>query len=142
MKPHKNNGWVPRKLNELGFVARGKSRHRPRNAPELYGGPYPFFQTGDIKAADLYLRNFQQTYSEAGLARVNCGNLERSASRLRRILPRQRSSESLVASRTAWSGLSQTRMNRMSVLSNTTSTHQAEDAESVERHNPGQPQRR
>jgi len=60
--------WRPRKLNELGFVGRGKSRHRPRNEPSLYGGPYPFFQTGDIKAADLYLRKFEQTYSEAGLA--------------------------------------------------------------------------
>jgi type I restriction enzyme S subunit len=66
---HKHNGkWRPRKLNELGFVGRGKSRHRPRNAPELYGGPYPFFQTGDIKAADLYLRRYEQTYSELGLA--------------------------------------------------------------------------
>ena len=68
MKPDNMNGWVPRKLNELGFVGRGKSRHRPRNAPELYGGPYPFFQTGDIKAADLYLRQYGQTYSEIGLA--------------------------------------------------------------------------
>lgn len=60
--------WRARKLDELGFVGRGRSRHRPRNAPELYGGPYPFFQTGDIKAADLYLRHAEQSYSEAGLA--------------------------------------------------------------------------
>lgn len=60
--------WRPRKLDELGFVGRGKSRHRPRNAPELYGGPYPFFQTGDIKAADLYLTRYEQTYSDVGLA--------------------------------------------------------------------------
>lgn len=60
--------WEPRKLDSLGFVGRGKSKHRPRNAPFLYDGPYPFVQTGDIKAADLYLNEYSQTYSEAGLA--------------------------------------------------------------------------
>jgi type I restriction enzyme, S subunit len=60
--------WVPMKLNELGSVGRGKSRHRPRNAAHLYGGPYPFFQTGDIKAANFYLTDYSQTYSEDGLA--------------------------------------------------------------------------
>jgi len=62
------SGWSYTKLNELGFVGRGRSRHRPRNAPFLYGGPYPFFQTGDVKAADLYLSNYNQTYNEKGLA--------------------------------------------------------------------------
>lgn len=61
-------GWQPKKLDELGIVARGRSRHRPRNAAFLYGGPYPFFQTGDIKAANFYLTECHQTYSEAGLA--------------------------------------------------------------------------
>lgn len=60
--------WKPAKLNELGFVGRGKSRHRPRNATFLYDGPYPFFQTGDIKAANFYLTEYSQTYSEVGLA--------------------------------------------------------------------------
>lgn len=60
--------WKPYKLDELGFVGRGKSRHRPRNAEFLYGGKYPFFQTGDIKAANFYLTEYTQTYSEAGLA--------------------------------------------------------------------------
>ena len=60
--------WRPMKLDELGKVGRGKSRHRPRNAALLYGGPYPFFQTGDIKAADFYLTEHSQTYSEAGLS--------------------------------------------------------------------------
>jgi type I restriction enzyme S subunit len=62
---------APRKvtrLDDLGFVGRGKSRHRPRNDASLYGGDYPFFQTGDVKAANLYLTEFTQTYSEAGLA--------------------------------------------------------------------------
>lgn len=56
------------KLNQLGVLARGKSRHRPRNATALYGGIYPFFQTGDVKSAELYLYKYSQTYSEVGLA--------------------------------------------------------------------------
>ncbi|WP_074974772.1 restriction endonuclease subunit S [Nitrosospira multiformis] len=60
--------WKPVKLDQLGFVGRGKSRHRPRNAAFLYGGPYPFFQTGDIKAANFYLTEYSQTYSHEGLA--------------------------------------------------------------------------
>ena len=60
--------WRPTKLDELGYVGRGKSRHRPRNAAFLYGGRYPFFQTGDIKAANFYLTDYSQTYSEEGLA--------------------------------------------------------------------------
>ena len=55
-------------LDQIGSVSRGRSRHRPRDAEFLYGGPYPFVQTGDIKRAGLYLRDFEQTYSEAGLA--------------------------------------------------------------------------
>jgi type I restriction enzyme S subunit len=66
--------WKPAKLNELGFVGRGKSRHRPRNASILYGGRYPFFQTGDIKAANFYLTEYSQTYSEEGLAQSKLWN--------------------------------------------------------------------
>ena len=55
-------------LDQLGSVSRGRSRHRPRDAEFLYGGPYPFVQTGDVRKAGLYLRNFKQTYSESGLA--------------------------------------------------------------------------
>lgn len=55
----------------LGEVAltfeRGKSRHRPRNDPRLYGGNIPFVQTGDIKNAPHKLTEYKQTYSEFGL---------------------------------------------------------------------------
>ncbi|MDQ8192006.1 restriction endonuclease subunit S [Roseibacillus persicicus] len=61
-------GWELMKLNELGTIGRGRSRHRPRNFTSLYGGPYPFFQTGDVKAAHNFLWDFTQTYSEMGLA--------------------------------------------------------------------------
>lgn len=61
-------GWRLARVDELGTAERGRSRHRPRNDPKLYGGPYPFVQTGDIKAAGLHLYQYTQTYSEAGLA--------------------------------------------------------------------------
>ena len=55
-------------LDKLGTVSRGRSRHRPRDADFLYGGPYPLVQTGDVKKAGLYLRDYEQTYSDSGLA--------------------------------------------------------------------------
>ncbi len=60
--------WEPKGLDELGFVSRGRSRHRPRDAAHLYDGPHPFVQTGDVKHAGLYLTEYTQTYSEEGLA--------------------------------------------------------------------------
>ncbi|MDD2295886.1 MAG: restriction endonuclease subunit S [Eubacteriales bacterium] len=60
--------WETKSLDELGYVSRGRSRHRPRDAAHLYGGPYPFVQTGDVKHAGLYLTEYSQTYSDAGLA--------------------------------------------------------------------------
>lgn len=62
------SGRTRKRLDQLGSVARGKSRHRPRNDPALYGGRWPFFQTGDVKAAELYLHSFSQTYNDVGLA--------------------------------------------------------------------------
>ncbi len=60
--------WSEKSLDQLGFVSRGRSRHRPRDAAHLYGGQYPFVQTGDVKHAGLYLTEYSQTYSEEGLA--------------------------------------------------------------------------
>ncbi|MEI6327612.1 MAG: restriction endonuclease subunit S [Pseudanabaena sp. ELA645] len=60
--------WELKTLDELGNIGRGRSRHRPRDAEHLYGGSYPFIQTGDVKHSGLYITNFTQTYSEAGLA--------------------------------------------------------------------------
>lgn len=66
--PVKNEkGWKTEKLCKLGELARGKSKHRPRNAPELLGGKYPLIQTGEIASADLYIYDYSQTYSEIGL---------------------------------------------------------------------------
>lgn len=55
------------KLNELGSVNRGRSRHRPRNDPALYNGKYPFIQTGDVKHSPFYITSHSQTYNERGL---------------------------------------------------------------------------
>lgn len=55
-------------LNQLGTVSRGKSKHRPRNDAILYGGNYPFIQTGDIKHSSMYITEYSQTYNETGLA--------------------------------------------------------------------------
>ena len=66
--PVKNKkGWETKKLKDLGLLARGKSKHRPRNAPELLNGPYPLIQTGDIPKENLYIKSYNQTYSEFGL---------------------------------------------------------------------------
>lgn len=59
--------WKVKKLGEVCEIGRGKSKHRPRDAEFLFGGKYPFIQTGDVRRADLYLSEFTQTYSEAGL---------------------------------------------------------------------------
>jgi len=66
--PVKNDkGWKISRLDELGRLERGKSKHRPRNAPELLNGPYPLIQTGDVSNAGLYITNYTSTYSEVGL---------------------------------------------------------------------------
>ena len=59
--------WDYKVLDELGTVSRGRSRHRPRNDKSLFGGKYPFVQTADVKAANLYLTDYTETYNEKGL---------------------------------------------------------------------------
>ena len=71
-------GWEKKKLGVVGSLKRGMSKHRPRNAPELLGGPYPLIQTGDVSNAGIYIRSFTQTYSELGLQQSKmwpCGTL-------------------------------------------------------------------
>ncbi len=66
--PQLPEGWVWATLSQVGWLDRGKSQHRPRNAPHLYGGDYPFIQTSDIRYADTFIESYEKTYSEAGLA--------------------------------------------------------------------------
>ncbi|MBW2644105.1 MAG: restriction endonuclease subunit S, partial [Deltaproteobacteria bacterium] len=41
-------GWGVKIFGKIGTLDRGVSKHRPRNAPGLLGGPYPLIQTGDV----------------------------------------------------------------------------------------------
>lgn len=70
-----NSKQLPKvKLSDMGTLARGKSKHRPRNAPELLNGPYPLIQTGDVANSGLYLKTYNQTYSEIGLKQSKMWN--------------------------------------------------------------------
>ena len=60
--------WEYKTLDQLGEVSRGRSKHRPRNDPSLFGGKYPFIQTADVKAANFYITEYDTTYNEKGLA--------------------------------------------------------------------------
>ena len=62
-----NGDWSKYPLSSLGVLERGVSKRRPRNAPELLGGPYPLIQTGDVTKSELFIRNYSSTYSELGL---------------------------------------------------------------------------
>lgn len=65
--PELPDGWIYIYLAYLGDLGRGKSKHRPRNDPRLFGGPYPFIQTGEVKSANRVVRSHSNTYSEFGL---------------------------------------------------------------------------
>lgn len=66
---NKGEGWEGKTLAQVSSTfGRGKSKHRPRNFKGLYGGDYPFIQTGDIRNCDHYVTKHTQTYSEMGLA--------------------------------------------------------------------------
>lgn len=60
--------WEKKTLDQLGSISRGKSKHRPRNDPKLFGGQYPFIQTADVKKTNFYITEYSDTYNEAGLA--------------------------------------------------------------------------
>ncbi|MDO8465414.1 MAG: restriction endonuclease subunit S [Gallionella sp.] len=61
-------GWPASSFGAVGVLDRGRSRNRPRDAKELYGGPYPFIQTGDVANSGGRITGYTATYSEAGLA--------------------------------------------------------------------------
>ena len=66
---HRGKGWEQKRIPDVCITfGRGKSRHRPRNEPSLYGGDYPFIQTGDLSNADHVITTYTQTYSAKGLA--------------------------------------------------------------------------
>ena len=62
-------GWEEKKLHEVAYdFSRGKSKHRPRNDKKLFGGKYPFIQTGEIRNANVYVTSHSSTYNEIGLS--------------------------------------------------------------------------
>ena len=65
--PQLPEGWTWATMPQLGELNRGKSKHRPRDDAALYGGPYPFIQTGDVRRSDGSITAHSQTYSEFGL---------------------------------------------------------------------------
>jgi len=65
----KGKGWVEKTLKEASLdFGRGKSKHRPRNDVSLYGGEYPFVQTGDVRNCEHLITKYSKTYNEVGLA--------------------------------------------------------------------------
>ena len=65
----RGEGWVEKRLEEIACdFGRGKSKHRPRNDSKLYGGKYPFIQTGDVRNSRHLIESYGQTYNDIGLA--------------------------------------------------------------------------
>jgi type I restriction enzyme S subunit len=54
------------KLSHVCLIQRGRFNHRPRNAEELYGGRFPFLQTGDVAQANKFISDYKQTLSDLG----------------------------------------------------------------------------
>ncbi|MEL0603815.1 restriction endonuclease subunit S [Pseudoalteromonas undina] len=63
----KPSTWLPKRLDELASVERGKFSARPRNDPKYFGGSMPFVQTGNITNSKLYVEEYKQTLNEDGL---------------------------------------------------------------------------
>lgn len=58
--------WEILQIKYTAELLRGKFSHRPRNDERLYGGEFPFIQTGDIVACGKYLMNYTQTLNDWG----------------------------------------------------------------------------
>lgn len=70
-----NRNWETKTLKDVAKVfGRGKSKHRPRNWEGLYGGDYPFIQTGEVRNANKFITEYTQTYNEVGLAQSKLWN--------------------------------------------------------------------
>ena len=60
-------GWSWIKFGEIGDLSRGQSKHRPRNDERLFGGDYPFIQTGDVARAKKFVESHSKGLSEFGM---------------------------------------------------------------------------
>ncbi|MBV6787341.1 restriction endonuclease subunit S [Xanthomonas campestris pv. uppalii] len=60
--------WIWTTLPAIGELARGKSKHRPRNDPSLYaGGGVPLIQTGDVARANGVVKTHSAMYNAKGV---------------------------------------------------------------------------
>jgi len=65
----RGEGWIEKGLKDVSLdFGRGKSKHRPRNDDSLYGGSYPFIQTGDVRNCEHVIKKYSKTYNDKGLA--------------------------------------------------------------------------
>ena len=61
--------WISAKFGTLGILARGRSKHRPRNDPALYtNGDVPLIQTGDVARSRGKVTTFTALYNQVGVA--------------------------------------------------------------------------
>lgn len=65
----RGEGYEVKTLKEISLdFGRGKSKHRPRNDESLYGGQYPFIQTGDVRNSEHVIKSYAKTYNDKGLS--------------------------------------------------------------------------
>lgn len=68
-------GWTEYLLKDVSVdFSRGKSKHRPRNDKKLFGGEYPFIQTGEIRNANKYVDTYSVAYNDFGLSQSKLWN--------------------------------------------------------------------
>ncbi|WP_367156147.1 restriction endonuclease subunit S [Methylomonas sp. HYX-M1] len=60
--------YVTKNILDVAEVQRGKFAHRPRNAPQFYGGNIPFIQTAEVVEANKWIKKYSQTLNEIGLS--------------------------------------------------------------------------
>lgn len=75
-KPFKlPEGWEWSYLSDIGILARGRSKHRPRNDPTLYAdGTIPLVQTGDVARSNGCINTYSALYNQLGLSQSKLWN--------------------------------------------------------------------
>ncbi|EOT7724235.1 restriction endonuclease subunit S [Escherichia coli] len=68
-------GWEWSYLSDIGILARGRSKHRPRNDPTLYAdGTIPLVQTGDVARSNGCINTYSALYNKLGLSQSKLWN--------------------------------------------------------------------
>ncbi|MFD3290293.1 restriction endonuclease subunit S [Escherichia coli] len=68
-------GWEWSYLSDIGILARGRSKHRPRNDPSLYAdGTIPLVQTGDVARSNGCINTYSALYNQLGLSQSKLWN--------------------------------------------------------------------